>query len=388
MSWQPHHVGQGGQSLPIPDDGIVASGNASGTVGKQWEALFRKAPRESKDRVLRGRNYARRGRARMLHIAPGSATAEVVVDEHYHPTLRVRPFARGEWSQLTHQLTSNLNTITSLLEGELAPELVARTHEMGAPLLPTYRELEFDCDCGDYIMPCAHVATVFHVLIDALEGDPFLLLTLRGRTREHLMATLRSRWGDDLPLESERREDEGPPPTSDWFHAPVDLPDFACSVDNRAMPAAGLRALGPPPGGSDMLSTLSPLYEAGAKAAEQAIEKVPARVVKRRRIPPRPVPVPAPAPPPKAAKKATRKATKKVAPPPVVAPVASDVDHTVDMTEVLIDHLAEYDGSTTQQIAAALRFTTDTVQREMSELVTFGIVYSEGSGAAATWWLG
>ena len=49
-------------------------------------------------------------------------------------------------------------------------------------------------------MPCSHMAAVHNVLADALSGDPFLLLTLRGRNRDQLLAQLRKSWGDTAPL--------------------------------------------------------------------------------------------------------------------------------------------------------------------------------------------
>lgn len=368
MSWQPHQVNLGGQPLPAPEDGIVAKGTGSGTVGRSWERLMKGASKESKDRVLRGRNYARLGRARALHIAPGSATAEVVSDDTYHPSLRVRPFNRGEWTQLARRLAANLDSITSLMEGELPLELIEQERKFGLSLLPRWDELSFDCDCGDYIMPCTHVATVFHVLTDALDGDPFLLLTLRGRTREHLMATLRSYWGDDRAIQDTVRDAEAPPPDGDWFSSPAPLPEFACSVEMRPTPAAGLRALGPPPSGSDLFGTLTPLYEAGGRAAAEAVEAVPDREPRRRR----------------AATRWTEPVVEHVASaPPQPAP---EPEPEVDLTEVLIDHLAEYDGSATGAIAAALGLTEARVYSEMLELAELGIVTT--SEARDVWWLG
>jgi uncharacterized Zn finger protein len=89
MSWQQAHGSHLGTNLPPPEDGITLGNHALGRVGKRWDVLLAKAPKDSRDRILRGRTFARRGRARALHISPGVATAEVVGKEIYRPSLRV-----------------------------------------------------------------------------------------------------------------------------------------------------------------------------------------------------------------------------------------------------------------------------------------------------------
>ncbi|MCA9567566.1 MAG: hypothetical protein KC656_06975, partial [Myxococcales bacterium] len=260
-SWQTQRLPHSGQLLPLPDDDVAVSSHPPGWLGKRWRALLERAPRESKDRVNRGRNYARRGRLRALDISPGCASAEVHCAEPFRPTLRIRPFSRQEWSAILSELAADLDLIGSLLEGELPEHLVSGLEAHDIRLLPSFDELDFDCDCGDYVMPCTHVSTVFHVLIDALDGDPFLLLTLRGRDREHLLSSLRSDWGDESPLHEVLDRTEEPVPEGDWFHAPSGVPDFGCTFATQATVGAGLRALGPPPGERGLLQTLEPLYE-------------------------------------------------------------------------------------------------------------------------------
>src|SRR5699024_5024853 len=48
------------------------------------------------------------------------------------------------------------------------------------------------CSCPDSATPCKHAAAVCYLVAEALDDDPFLLFTLRGRTKEALLAELRA----------------------------------------------------------------------------------------------------------------------------------------------------------------------------------------------------
>lgn len=331
MSWQHQHRTHHGQLPKAPEDGIATSSHPPGWLGKRWRALLEQAPGEARDRVLRGRNFAKRGRARQLEISPGSATAEVVAEEDFHPTVRVRTFAGREWATLVATLLEQLDRIASLLEAELPASLVAVLEKRGVAIVPTWDELTFDCDCGDYVMPCTHVSTVFHVLVDALDADPFLLLTLRGRSRDHLLSTLRAQWGDDAPVRVVAAHVEEPPPGGDWSASPDPLPDLGVRYEPPQHAAAGLRALGPPPGEQDLITTLRPLYASGGEAALALVEALPDRPVPERR--PRATPRP---PEPPAAAPAPPRAAADAPPPSAPLPASEPADpHTAGVLALL-----------------------------------------------------
>lgn len=369
MTWQHQRMPAHAQLLPPPEDGIALSSHPPGWLGSRWRALLDTVGKEAQDRVLRGRNFARRGRLRLLTVSPGSASAECVCEEAYHPTLRVRPFSRQEWSAILHELTEDLNLIASLLEGELPKELVARLESRGIQLLPTLEELGFDCDCGDYVMPCTHVSTVFHTLTDVLDGEPFLLLTLRGRDREHLLATLRSDWGDAAPLAEALEQVDEPVPDGDWFTSPVPLPEFGCQFPSDAPVAAGLRALGPPPGEGDLVATLRPIYEAGAVKVREVLDAIPDRPAKRR---PR-------LPEPRAAEPAPTEPTAPSAPPASVGG---------GLTEALVELLADDPGLGSTELAERLGTTVSSVREELVAMEDLGLVLRETDGESVRWYLG
>jgi transposase-like protein len=67
--------------------------------------------------------------------------------------------------------------------------------EAGLDLLPGAGEVLTNCNCPDFAVPCKHSAAVCYLVADALDDDPFALLLLRGRRKDELLETLRSRRG-------------------------------------------------------------------------------------------------------------------------------------------------------------------------------------------------
>ncbi|MBT3221554.1 MAG: hypothetical protein HN348_20935, partial [Proteobacteria bacterium] len=258
--------------LRAPKDGIVSSAHRpTSWLAQSWGNIFRGLEATHGYRLARGRTFARSGRVRSLWFSPGLANAEVVHRDAHHVSLRVRVFDDDEWQIVIDVLLSRLQFIGSLLEGELPSELGRQLKERGLNLIPHIKEIDGDCNCQDYLLPCSHMAAVHTVLAQALEGEPFLLLTLRGRPREQLLADLRMAWGDNQPMQKIAPEETEPPldPNS-WYSSPTPLPnsmhfDFQKESDTVAV---GLKALGPAPAKGDLNRALSPLYEAGAEAAE------------------------------------------------------------------------------------------------------------------------
>jgi uncharacterized Zn finger protein len=409
-----------------PEDAIASSTHPMGAVGSRWASVLDRVPSDARDRVLRGRNVARRGRARGLEVSPGGASIEVHAEDVFRPSLVVRPFEPSEWDRFLNALRADLASLAHLLEGELPLPLLEALGREGLAVLPSLSELTFDCDCGDFVMPCAHAAVLHHLLADAIDHDPFQLLTLRGRARDALLDDLRGTWGDAGPLHDGNRTEESLPDGA-WSTAAGPLPDFACSVENRTMAGAGMRALGPPPGATDLLGALVPLYEAGSAAARALLESSVDRVVPERRrapsvtLPPLPatpspeVDVPSLEPssvdqaaggPAEASREDVHTpggdAAQGLSSNTVTVPAASDpaTDGDVwtpgptaasphpDITERLVDHLAIEDGSTADAISRALGIRKDAVREELLALERLGIVFRSEAPGGVGWHVG
>lgn len=364
-------------------DGIRASGRPPGQLAKRWLKALDNLDERLRGRARRGRTLARSGRVQSLDIAPGTVYADVEDGGELHrPTLRVRTYDEEEWRAILRVLSQRLDRLAALMEGDVDVSFLETLDASGVTLFPTPEELDGDCDCGDYAVPCAHGAAVHHLLAEALEGEPLLLFALRGRPREQLLAEFRRAWGDTsaAPSSGLLPREETPPP-GDWFASPTQPPTmvFRFSPQPRA---PGLLELGPLAGDGDILRTLGPLYEAGAEAArEMALADVPTGAPRRRtarslnlqgdQIPqslePQP-PAPRPPEPPAA---------------------AEPEEEEADLGEQLVDVLAEAeDGMSTRQLADALGVRIEKIRQELSELEEFGVVARTGSSRATRWWLG
>ncbi|YCK38585.1 SWIM zinc finger family protein [Actinomadura sp. ATCC 39365] len=74
------------------------------------------------------------------------------------------------------------------------------------PLLPTVGDLEPECSCPDWGHPCKHAAALCYQASWLLDGDPFVLLLLRGRGEQELIEALQNR---DLPVPAPTRATGG-----------------------------------------------------------------------------------------------------------------------------------------------------------------------------------
>jgi uncharacterized Zn finger protein len=80
--------------------------------------------------------------------------------------------------------------LAALLSGELPYRLVEQSEEAGVELLPYGGELGSSCPCGSWVDPCVHALAVLLQVAWLVDGDPWVLLRLRGLSPEDLQAEL------------------------------------------------------------------------------------------------------------------------------------------------------------------------------------------------------
>ena len=163
--------------------------------GRAWLEALEQRARLDPDRLPRGRDYARSGAVGDLTLAPGEARAQVQgrKTEPYEVRIRVRRFTDDEWDRVLEAISARLGHAAALLDGELPPEIADDAASAGLDLLPGGGELGPRCSCPDDADPCKHSAAACYLLTDALDTDPFALFLLRGRTRDQVLAGIRTR---------------------------------------------------------------------------------------------------------------------------------------------------------------------------------------------------
>lgn len=234
--------------------------------GRRWLAAARASGRVAK--ISRGRAGVRAGRVLDLAFAPGRAIATVARDEDSPCEVRFGAdiFDHLQWRRALAGLRDNPLFAARLLAGEAPPELDAVFVSAGLALIPSH-DLEVRCTCGSDEAACEHVAIACHAVAEHLEGDPFALFTLRGRTRPQLISALRP-GGAAPPLETAL------PVDSRSFYGAASRDRFAPERRPSPLAAAVLAGLGSPSAdcpAEAFVAALAPAYAAVSAQATRIL---------------------------------------------------------------------------------------------------------------------
>ncbi|GAC1363679.1 MAG: SWIM zinc finger family protein [Ktedonobacteraceae bacterium] len=179
-------------------DGIKTK-KEHGAIGETWWSKRWLHTLESfgmGSRLSRGRSYARQGQVVSIDIKPGVVKAKVQgsMREPYKITIHLLPLSNDDWEKVTTALASQAIFAAKLLAGEMPANIEEAFSSVRISLFPVSEEdLRTRCTCPDWVNLCKHTAAVYYILAEQFDEDPFLLFTLRGRTKEELIATLRKK---------------------------------------------------------------------------------------------------------------------------------------------------------------------------------------------------
>jgi uncharacterized Zn finger protein len=222
-------------------------------------------------RLARGKAYARKGQVIDVSIEPGLVKGAVQGSRKtpYKVTIKFPQISQEGWERIVARLKEQIFLSAQLTSGEVPQELEDFFQKEGASLFPQLRSVDdMDCSCPDWSNPCKHIAALFYVLGDAFDRDPFLLLQLRGMTRESLMKLL----GDVSPNESDTLEealpDTEPLPCGEHFYKGASPVDNFWGPLPRTTDISLLRRLGDLPfwrGEQPLIESVRVIYEEAAK---------------------------------------------------------------------------------------------------------------------------
>lgn len=143
--------------------------------------------------LRRGRRYAHAGHVDTITVSPGRIGAAVyddVDDTSYRTVVQVEQLDERGWSRFLDQVAARAGHIAALLDKDMPRELVEAADDVGVRLLPGIGDLEPECTCPGWELPCRHAAALCYQASWLLDEDPFVLLLLRGRDAPGLMADL------------------------------------------------------------------------------------------------------------------------------------------------------------------------------------------------------
>ncbi len=244
--------------------------------GKQWLNSFNHI--DNSNRLPRGKSYARNGRAHDIVVAGNTVTAKVdgSARRPYRVSVSVTSFTKQEKEAIVRAVTDNPLFLSQLLARELPPRIHETLSRKQIDLFPgSWRDMEAECSCPDYAMPCKHIAAVIYLIANEIDKNPFLIFELHG------LDLLQRMQAEGYTNERPAREDipsvrllwrplsTTPPEASGQVPSPPDLSQIPACGDEL------LSLLSPNPlfyPGQDFKEVVRKTLSARAKTAKKQLE--------------------------------------------------------------------------------------------------------------------
>ncbi|MEU0091064.1 SWIM zinc finger family protein [Kribbella sp. NPDC006257] len=161
--------------------------------GRSWVQALEDTSLDN-DQLKRGRRFANSGQVGTITISAGRIAATVHAPEDtYEAVVVVDRLSADQWTRFLDQVGSRAGHIAALLDGEMPHDLVEAAADAAVPLLPGIGDLDPSCTCDGWELPCQHAAALCYQVGWLLDEDPFVLLLMRGRSREDLLDDLQQR---------------------------------------------------------------------------------------------------------------------------------------------------------------------------------------------------
>lgn len=219
-------------------------------AGTWWSNACLRAVQEaaySATDLQAGRSLARTGAVGAITVATGSVTAAVSQGgATVTVTGTVPVLDAASLDTLVELVAAEPGRLQALEAGQLPHPFVEAVEEAGVELLPYGAELGSACTCTGWPDPCRHALALFTQLAWLIRDDPFVLVAVRGLSRESLLRRLHAMRGRRPATE----EDQGQ--TERWGEDPDESPavdladDLAVAEEAAARAALLLRELDPP----------------------------------------------------------------------------------------------------------------------------------------------
>lgn len=226
--------------------GFVAFGaQRRSTRGRSWWAQAWVQALEDtsldSDQLRKGRRYANSGQVGAITISPGRIAAMVYApDDTYEAVVQVDELTEDAWSRFLDQVAARAGHIAALLDGEMPHDLVEAAADAGVPLLAGIGDLDPTCTCDGWELPCQHAAALCYQVAWLLDDDPFILLLLRGRSREDIL--------DQLQTSSTEATELGVSPADVLVTSVGGLPDLPELPGKVTLDELAVSGIEPPPG--------------------------------------------------------------------------------------------------------------------------------------------
>ena len=197
-----------------------STSRASTWWGRAWVRSVEEAAYAESD-LHDARQLSRSGGIGAITVDHGSVLAQVHQRGDVWPVSAtvpgLDPVSRRAFAEVVAAESGHL---AALISGELPHRLVEQAEEAGVELLPYGGELGSACPCGTWVDPCVHALAVMLQVAWLVDGDPGVLLRLRGLSPDDLLAPLRAGPGAEVV----------PGPADDDLAVAMDAADRAARI--------------------------------------------------------------------------------------------------------------------------------------------------------------
>lgn len=271
---------------PAPIPAVADAGSGS----REWWAQRWIDVLESfgwRRRLERARIYAREGRVLNLEFQGPKVLARVqgTAPEPYDVSLSLDSFTDEQWDYVIGEMSKRAIFAAKLLAGEMPQNIEEAFTSAGLSLFPFSKfDIHSNCSCPDPVNPCKHIGAVYYLLGDYFSQDPFILLQLRGRTKQQTIETLR-----------QMRSAAGVEATQQTAQVSTAVPFAPLKLDQQfweynAQLDASLVVIAPPPSNETVLDVLGPIplesnlasgTQTSGEAAVEALKQIYSQVAQQ-----------------------------------------------------------------------------------------------------------
>ncbi|SDG83334.1 DEAD/DEAH box helicase [Nitrosomonas sp. Nm132] len=149
--------------------------------GAQW--LNSLSQIDYDNRLPRGRSYANKGAVTKIEIQHGKIHAKVKGSRPrpYDVAIKVPAMPQQQAKALLDALALDPVIISKMLNRELDPAVLERAKALKVDIFPArWTDLSMSCSCPDWAVPCKHLAAVIYLISREIDGNPFLVFSLKG----------------------------------------------------------------------------------------------------------------------------------------------------------------------------------------------------------------
>jgi len=258
------------------------SDTASNWCSRRWLEQLEKYSHghDARQRWMRGKVYARRGQVLEIEVGPNGLLAKVQGSrpKPYQVRMELNKLRREAWGRVLIAVAGKAQYTARLLAGELPSEIESVFSGAGARLFPAGEsDFRTKCSCPDPLSPCKHVAAVYHAMAAALEQDPFLLFSLRGKSKAQFLQDLRdmrfrAQKGSKQP---EYTQEEISQIANFWRMGRLNEAAFVRDTYEPGDPARLLHTLGDPPIAVVRAGMAMPVFESTYRQVSEAVQRLP-----------------------------------------------------------------------------------------------------------------